>query len=460
MRNRLKKAALLKFISVMCVFLVLSADVFADGFPDVLRTHKNYTAVTDLVKAGVIAGYEDGYFRPEKEITRTEFCALMARTLGYDKTSYILGELPFSDVPEGYWGEAYISFCYEYGLINGMGDGTFLPAAKVTAEQAIKMAVCAIGKESEAFLKPGEKWYSGYVLVAEEYNLLYKIEQEYGLPSVRGDIAQLVYNMVETKLLLTDEEEVDLTEPDFETEVEIPGEPEEDNSIPPEILSVYKNKDFSDVRTILIDAGHNWSGRDTGAENVALGLKEEKITWQIADKLRTKLEDMGYVVVMTRDKLTDSIANTSVLESLQARVDLGHESFSDLFISIHCNAGGGSGTEAYSFREASYAGILAEMIQKNITDNTTLYDRGTKTANFFVIKNTLMPTVLIETGFIDNEHDAGVISSDDGQDAIAAAIAEAVYEYDNASLETELLKYQKTPADDEMTLEEEETQND
>ena len=138
------------------------------------------------------------------------------------------------------------------------------------------------------------------------------------------------------------------------------------------------------------------------------------------------------------------------------------ESFSDLFISIHCNAGGGSGTEVYSFSEASYAGILAKMIQKNITGNTTLYDRGTKTANFFVVKNTLMPAVLIETGFIDNEHDADVISSKSGQKAIANAIAEAVFEYDNTSLETELLKYKKTPSEEEILLDpkEEETQND
>ncbi len=437
MRNGLKKIIFLILMSIAYLISAAWTSVFAADFPDMPRTHKNYTAVSDLVELGVIAGYDDGFFRPEREITRTEFCALMARTLGINKEEYTVMDLPFSDVSEGYWGEAYISFCFELGIINGMGDGTFWPAEKVTLEQATKMAVCAIGKGDEALSYIGEKWYSGYVKLAEKNNLFYKVEQNFATPAVRGDIAQLVYNMIDTGLVPDNSQEGSGEDKSEEPAEPEPGEAEEEeetSTIPPEILEAYRKKDFSEVRTILVDAGHNYSGRDTGAENKLLGLKEEEITWQIADKLRNKLEDMGYTVVMTRDKLTDSIANTSVLESLQSRVDLGHESLSDLFISIHCNAGGGSGTEAYSFSKKSYAGHLAQMIQKNITSNTNLYDRGTKTANFFVIQNTLMPAVLIETGFIDSDRDTKVIASVDGQEAIAQAIADAVYEYDRSDL--------------------------
>ena len=436
MRNSLKKIIFLILMSTAYLLSAAWTSVFAADFPDMPRTHKNYTAVSELVELGVIAGYDDGFFRPEREITRTEFCALMARTLGINKDEYAPSKLPFTDVSEGYWGETYISFCYELGIVNGMGDGVFWPAEKVTLEQATKMAVCAIGKGEEALSYIGEKWYSGYVKLAEKNNLFYKIEQNFATPAVRGDIAQLVYNMIDTGLVPDNSQNdsgKDESEEPAETEPD-ETEEEETSRISPEILKEYRKKDFSDVRTILIDAGHNYSGRDTGAENKLLGLKEEEITWQIADKLRDKLEDMGYTVVMTRDKLTDSIANTSVMESLQSRVDLGHESLSDLFISIHCNAGGGSGTEVYSFSKKSYAGHLAQMIQKNITSNTTLYDRGTKTANFFVIQNTLMPAVLIETGFIDSDRDTKVIASDDGQYAIAQAIADAVYEYDRSDL--------------------------
>lgn len=431
--GRLKKRVISVAALIIYIILFSYTNVFAADFPDVLAEHKNYDAINALVEKGVIAGYEDGYFRPEREITRTEFCALMARTLGYSKESYTAIELPFSDVPEDYWGIDFIAYCYELKLINGMGNNEFWPKDKVTLAQAAKMAVCAIGKQDEALEKIGDKWYDGYITVAEKFGILNFVDGQLDNAAIRGDIAQLVYNMTETGL--TDiEPDKDDENLDFENEGldEEPGENEEEKEhIPPEILAAYKNKDFSEVRTILIDAGHNYRGKDTGAENVELGLKEEEITWHIADKLRDNLEDMGYEVIMTREKITDSIGNTSVLDSLQARVDLAHEALADLFISIHCNAGGGSGTEVYCFQKGGYAGRLAELVQSEITENTTLYDRKTKTANFFVIQNTLMPAILIETGFIDSEKDVEVIASAQGQTKIAKAIATAVVKYDN-----------------------------
>ena len=262
--------------------------------------------------------------------------------------------------------------------------------------------------------------------IAKQEGLLKFVEGEADIAAIRGDIAQVVFNMIETGVF---EEEKPDDEELLEDE-EASKEDEKESSIPPEILKDYKEKDFSDVKTILIDAGHNYSGKDTGAENKEFDLKEEEITWNIADALRRKLEKMGYSVVMTREEMTDSIANTSVLESLQARVDLGHEQRADLFISIHCNAGGGSGTEVYCFQKSGYAWRLAQLVQDSITDRTTLYDRGVKTAAFYVIQNTLMPAILIETGFIDNEKDIEVISTEDGQLRIAEAIASAVAMYD------------------------------
>lgn len=439
MKNKLIKVT--AYILVLAASLIFSGwtKVFASDFPDVEKSHLNYDAVTYLTELGVISGYDDGTFKPQREITRTEFCALMARTLGYKKDTYKVLDVPFSDVNKGYWGEPFISFCYEIGLINGMGDGTFAPAAKVTLEQAVKMAVCAIGKQSEALRVNGEKWYTGYAQVAGRYGLLTTVNQEFGENAGRGNVAQIVFNMVSTGLTnmpaedgndtnTGTEEDMDNNQSD-ETEGSVADELEKP-SIPPEIIAAYREKDFSDVKTILIDAGHNYSGKDTGAENPKYNAKEEVITFQIADKLKAELEFWGYNVVMTREKLTDSIANTSVNESLQARVDMAHEVLADLFISIHCNAGGGSGVETYCFTKTGYSGRLAELIQKSIAEGSDLYDRGVKTANFFVIKNTLMPTILVETGFIDSEKDIQILMSEEGQNQIAGAIASAIREFD------------------------------
>ena len=427
MRYIAKRKKIIAFILAGCLSLVFCMNVFAD-FPDVSINHTNYEAIDALVEKGVIAGYDDGYFRPEKEITRTEFCALMARTLGYQKDEYQANPIPFSDVSEGYWGTDYISFCYELGLINGMGDGTFWPAEKVTLAQTVKMAVCAIGEQEKALLLEGEKWYDGYVKVAEEYDLFYMVDGQLDKPSIRSDVAQIVYNMTKIEPISPDDEE---NQEEISDEADLDGEQKEEDHIPPEIRAAYKEKDFSKVKTILIDAGHNYFGKDIGAENVEFNLREEEITWQIADRLKDYLLDEGYEVIMTRDDMKDSIGNTSVMESLGARVDLGHQSLADLFISIHCNAGGGSGTEVYCFQKKGYAYRLAQLVQENIAENTTLYNRGVKTANFFVIQNTLMPAILIETGFIDNENDIEVIASKSGQKKIAKAIFDAVVLYDS-----------------------------
>lgn len=419
------KKTLAILLDIIFILLALTQVVFAAEFPDVPYTHTNYEAIMHLTDLGVIAGYDDGTFCPEREITRTEFCALMARTLGYSKDTYIIKDVPFDDVSENYWGRAYISYCFELGLINGMEEGVFAPADKVTMGQIAKMSVCAVGKEGEAKAEEGEKWYSGYVKTAELYGLLDETDQQPDENAVRANVAQVVYNMVMSGM--TDEPDED--EPALKDEDSDISDAEEEEELS-EIEKAFMKKDYSDVRVILIDAGHNFDGKDTGARYEPYNAVEEVITWQIADKLRTRLQDMGYKVIMTREEMTDSIANTSATESLQARVDMAHTNLVDLYISIHCNMGGGTGTETYCFAEGGYSARLAELVQDKISGATGLYDRGVKTANFFVIKNTLMPSILIETGFMDTQRDALLLTTEYGQELYAQAIADAVYEYD------------------------------
>ncbi len=418
------KKTLAIMLNIICILLALTQVVFAADFPDVPYIHNNYKAIVHLTELGVIAGYDDGTFCPEREITRTEFCALIARTLGYNKDTYVVKEVPFNDVSESYWGRAYISFCYELGLINGMEEGVFAPADKVTMAQIAKMTVCAVDKESEAKEIQGKKWYSGYVEIAERYGLLDETDQQPDENAIRANVAQIVYNMVMSDMTDRPTED-DLVSKD--DDLDILDEEDEELS---EIEKAFMEKDYSDVKVILVDAGHNFDGKDIGARYEPYNAIEEIITWQIADKLRTKLQDMGYTVVMTREEMTDSIANTSAVESLQARVDMAHNNLVDLFISIHCNMGGGTGTETYCFSEGGYSARLAELVQEKVSATTGLYNRGVKTAGFFVIKNTIMPSILIETGFMDTQKDALLLTTEYGQELYARAIADAVYEYD------------------------------
>jgi len=144
---------------------------------------------------------------------------------------------------------------------------------------------------------------------------------------------------------------------------------------------------------IGIDYGHTLKGYDTGA--IGNGLKEQDITREIGKIVTSKLRASGHTVI---ECAIDS-AN-SVNESLSYRVNKANSNNVDLFISIHVNAGGGQGTEIYTYNKD----IFTEA-QKTLNNITTLglNNRGIKNgSNLYVIRNTKAKVMLIELFFIDS----------------------------------------------------------
>ena len=182
---------------------------------------------------------------------------------------------------------------------------------------------------------------------------------------------------------------------------------------------------------ILIDAGHNYEGADTGA--AGNGLREQDITYQIAAALKPMLEQNGQEVRLTRNAVTESLSNQSVNASLSARTRMANEWPADLFVSIHCNAGGGTGTETYCYEGGISSGFrLAQAVQKQLVAQTGLPDRGVKTgASLYVLRHTAMPAILVETAFIDHAQDAAVLKSKAGQHSMALGIAKGICAYLN-----------------------------
>ena len=179
---------------------------------------------------------------------------------------------------------------------------------------------------------------------------------------------------------------------------------------------------------IFIDPGHNHSGADTGA--AGNGLKEQDITYLVASKVKPILERCGIEVKLSRNAITDSLSNNSVNASLSARTRMANDWGADLFVSIHCNAGGGTGTETYSYQAGiSSAYKLAQAVQKRMVEMVGLPDRGVKTKSLYVLHYTNMPAILVETAFIDHKNDAAVLGSETGQQAFAEAIARGICDY-------------------------------
>lgn len=98
-----------------------------------IKTHWAKEYIERAVNQGIITGYPDGTFKPDKALSRVEFSVLLV------KASKVAGgqkELPFKDVPKSYWGYAFIQKAYEQGWISGFPDDTFRPENPVNREQA------------------------------------------------------------------------------------------------------------------------------------------------------------------------------------------------------------------------------------------------------------------------------------------------------------------------------------
>jgi N-acetylmuramoyl-L-alanine amidase len=161
---------------------------------------------------------------------------------------------------------------------------------------------------------------------------------------------------------------------------------------------------------IFLDPGHG--GNDPGA--VGNGLKEKDLTLKISKKIQAKLANYENVQV----KL--SRENDTYL-TLSERAKMANDWGADIFISIHINAGGGVGFESFIFNgnvsEATRAN--QNVIHQEIIRATGWNDRGKKRANYAVLRESKMPAILTENGFIDNTTDANKLKNDSFLDNIA-----------------------------------------
>ncbi len=163
---------------------------------------------------------------------------------------------------------------------------------------------------------------------------------------------------------------------------------------------------------VFINPGH-CVGEDSGA--CGFGLSEAEVSLNIAKKVAEYL------------KVVDCQVKVFQYDGLAEIVDTSNYWNADLFVSIHCNAADGhaKGTETFYFSDEGEK--LADAIQRQIVNRLGSYDRGVKFANFYVIRHTRCPAVLVETAFIDNSSDNALLA--ENQDDFARAIACGISDY-------------------------------
>jgi len=180
---------------------------------------------------------------------------------------------------------------------------------------------------------------------------------------------------------------------------------------------------------VVIDPGHG--GNDPGASNSAYGLTESDLTLTISLKLRDYLRRMGWRVVMTRDgnyEVGDPKGDDH--QELQARCDVANAAGARVFVSVHINSSVAhslNGTTTYYWRRTDKT--FAQAIQSAVVMADGINDAGVKRNDFYVIKNTTMPAVLVETAFLSNSHDAELLAHSDFLDKLAQGIANGVMNF-------------------------------
>ena len=175
------------------------------------------------------------------------------------------------------------------------------------------------------------------------------------------------------------------------------------------------------MKIICIDPGHG--GKDPGA--CAGGVREKDIALNVAKKIGAFLEARGCTVMLTRE--------TDVFVELSDRARMANSAKAGLYVSIHCNSVEGNaratGMEVYHYTRVSEASKrAARVIYDKLLPVCGLRGRGVKSQDLAVLRETAMPAVLVELGFISNPDDRRKLTDFGWQDDAARAIADGIVE--------------------------------
>ncbi|MEL7564901.1 MAG: S-layer homology domain-containing protein [Dehalobacterium sp.] len=146
-------------------------------FSDLAPDYWAYSSIKELVEAGVLGGYPDGTFGPERPVTRGEFTKFMVCGLGMQNQKSDTAA-KFSDIPADHWARPFVSVALDQGYINGRSGNVFDLNGKISGAELAAMLVRALPEEKKTELTQGAQWYSGYVKMAREEGLLYPEFQE------------------------------------------------------------------------------------------------------------------------------------------------------------------------------------------------------------------------------------------------------------------------------------------
>ena len=204
----------------------------------------------------------------------------------------------------------------------------------------------------------------------------------------------------------------------------------------------YETSNYQKV--IFLDPGHG--GKDPGAQY--LGLKEKDLNLQVSQQLKTKLESLGYKVIMSR-------SSDVYVDFITERSRMSNETNADMFISIHFNAtghgldSGEDGIQTYTYlptgnipsvinkkwhdnpTRLKYSYKLGSYIHQSVLATTHAKDAGLLAKSFAVLRETNKPAVLLELGYMDDSKESKKIRTKEYQQKLVDGIVQGIQQYYN-----------------------------
>ncbi len=475
----MKKLYLKKISFMLCILFISMITVHnaqaSGGFVDIPKQDEAYEEINYLWNLGVINGYpEKGktYFKPNNNVTRAQAAKMVVIASG--NKPLVVNKSSFSDIKAGTEFSGYVERAVQLGFFKTNIKGQFLPNKPLTRDEmsyvltkAFKLDTSEHENSDSPFVDVGIKHpYVIYVNTIYSNGITKGSNQKYNPNEqvTRKQFALFVARAKNDKYRL-DVPVKSVAAPDVSKVI---GRVTVDNlNIRKEanststIVSKLKKGEYVQVsningywaqvtyqgqngyvhksylkllnqsgnplkgRIIIIDPGH--SGKDPG--NTVGSLFEKDVVFKVSKLVEQKLAAAGANVLMTRTE--------DVYPTLQDRVDFTNASYGEIFVSIHANSvknnTTANGTETFyaiTTGDLHKESIdLATFVNNQIVSDLHMRNRGVKNKQFYVIRNTIIPAILVELGFLTNSEDRAKLSDDQFIALFAESIYKGILEY-------------------------------
>jgi len=176
-----------KLFSALILSFLLANSVLA--FSDVNENHIYYNSINYVEEQGIVEGYSNGQFKPDKKINRAEMMKIIVEAF-YDG-DYSQAEEDtdcFLDLDKSAWYSPYICFAKSHHIVNGYSDGSFKPGRNISFVEALKITLIASGHE---YLET-DPWYKGIVETASSKNYIPITVKTFSQEINRGEMADMI----------------------------------------------------------------------------------------------------------------------------------------------------------------------------------------------------------------------------------------------------------------------------